>query len=908
MADDKISQNRPGRKALFAGAQIQRDLSVSTDENSFSEFISRTTEIFKDYISGNTDARLAENQADAGLKKFAFDINRFLDKIDIASDDSKTELVENLNEKISKLENENNELSENLSVIQNEFEELRGRADAVNADESGADAKITDEINEQLLKTQSELEDAKKQSDIERKKYDLLLAEKENLIADAKSQTENKEQIISNLEQKLSVLTSGMEENRRIISEKENKISGLLDKLKIAESELLQKEAKLEKIHDEYSHNEEIVSSLEDEKEQLREALKQKSEESEKKSGQIETLKLRSEIIVQENPMPILLTGTDFKIQITNKAYEKISGIPASRLIKMNLRDFEVLEKKGEGIAAVLKTKKQSLAEVKIKLPTGIHFFKQYGIPVRNKEGEIKNILIVYVDITREKEEADAIKEQVRQIDILKKRSETIVQENPMPILLLDKNLRILVTNRAFEEMSGIKESAIIKMNMQDFKAAGMKGDGINSVFSAKKRCYSEVSMEFPSGCHTLEQYAIPIMNNKEEISNILVVFNEITALRKKEKDVLDLMEKAKEESLRLEESAKAVTSNMVSFAEGNLLIEAEIFGTDPLQTLKEKFNESILSFRNLIEDIAEKTNYTESTAEDLRKNNEDIAAATEKLAQNACESSDFTKDLNLQFEKISNGISDLSASIEEISGTTQEVMNKTRMAAAEGRNAAVIGKEAYLKMESVGEISKQSVNEINSLNEEMHKINDIVKLINGIAEQTNMLALNAAIEAARAGEHGRGFSVVAGEVKNLAGESKKATQEIQNLITRIQKNSQDTADSMHHVDEEMRIGIDSTNAAVQALNKIVDEIETASYAMTEISRATDTQAYETNVFMQTIDAASEMTRGNMKRIESIAALAEEISATSQEVGAISNEMHEMSVSLKQSVNKFKVK
>ena len=100
--------------------------------------------------------------------------------------------------------------------------------------------------------------------------------------------------------------------------------------------------------------------------------------------------------------------------------------------------------------------------------------------------------------------------------------------------------------------------------------------------------------------------------------------------------------------------------------------------------------------------------------------------------------------------------INDLSASIEEIASTSQEVMEQASKASQEGNDAATLGEVAAKKMQLVEEISKQTVDEISTLNNQMREINNIVKLIADIANQTNLLALNAAIEAARAGEHGR--------------------------------------------------------------------------------------------------------------------------------------------------------
>ena len=652
-----------------------------------------------------------------------------------------------------------------------------------------------------------------------------------------------------------------------------------------------------------------LAKQLRDENAALKTRLSEPSEDLKKlnaKIEQVENLKKRSETIVQENPMPMLLLNSGLMITVTNKAFEKLSGMSFADIVKMNINDFKVIERKGDKITAAFETRARGTALVRVAFPSGERYLREYAIPIADTYGTVRSILIVYNDITKETEESADIQKKIKQIDALKKRSETIVQENPMPILLLDTGMRILVTNKAFCTMSGISEDHILGTRIDKFNVIERKGDDITEVLKSRHRTYSEVKVRFSGTDHILQEYAIPILGANHEVSNILVVYNDITMLRKNENDVRDLIASAKQESAYLEESAKLITANMVGLSNGDLITHAEIHRDDPLATLKEKFNESVDSFRGVLSDIGNKTTRIEETAESLRRNNDDIIAATEKLATNACESSDNMHNLDIQFKDISMGVSDLSASIEEISSTAQEVMKKTQFATEEGKQAAVIGKEAYEKLQAAGEISKKSVDEINSLNAEMLKINDIVKLISGIAEQTNLLALNAAIEAARAGEHGRGFSVVAGEVKNLAGESKKATIDIQDLISSITKNSEKMTDSMRHLDDEIQQGITSTNAAINALNRIVEDIEIAFDSMIEISRATETQATNTNDFMQFIDKAREMTHDNISKIDSIAGLSEEISATTHELGDISHTMHDMSVELSTAMGRFK--
>ncbi|ELP4432265.1 methyl-accepting chemotaxis protein [Vibrio vulnificus] len=182
-----------------------------------------------------------------------------------------------------------------------------------------------------------------------------------------------------------------------------------------------------------------------------------------------------------------------------------------------------------------------------------------------------------------------------------------------------------------------------------------------------------------------------------------------------------------------------------------------------------------------------------------------------------------------------------LASATEEVSVTTQEVSNSlefvTQISRASNQAAEDGGKiisEAIGSLEQVAQILNSATGHISQLEEASSKIDSVMDIINGIAEQTNLLALNAAIEAARAGEQGRGFAVVADEVRSLAVRTVDAVSEITGTIQTMKNESAEVIQYISSSGQTIEKGQQKGHEAMDALKHITAKADEANH-QTEI-------------------------------------------------------------------------
>jgi methyl-accepting chemotaxis protein len=226
-------------------------------------------------------------------------------------------------------------------------------------------------------------------------------------------------------------------------------------------------------------------------------------------------------------------------------------------------------------------------------------------------------------------------------------------------------------------------------------------------------------------------------------------------------------------------------------------------------------------------------------------------AAGEIHLGTNALASD--TGEISEQINKQASSVEETSASMEQLAATVQQ--NAANME----QTQQLVG-ETSLAVHQGGETVTHAVSTMDDIREASKRIEDITRVIESIAFQTNILALNAAVEAARAGEHGKGFAVVAQEVRALAGRSANAVKEIEQLIgDTLRKVSEG-----HALSEQTRLAMDD----------IIIHIDNISQLVTEINHASREQSAgigQVNLAMTHIGEASHINADRVSRSEQTA-------------------------------------
>jgi len=270
---------------------------------------------------------------------------------------------------------------------------------------------------------------------------------------------------------------------------------------------------------------------------------------------------------------------------------------------------------------------------------------------------------------------------------------------------------------------------------------------------------------------------------------------------------------------------------------------------------------------------------------DDLTKTFEDVAgnlvtsvsSAASEMEVTAQSMASVSEETSRQATTVAAAAEQASANVQTVAGAAEELTSSIREIARQVENSTTIARAAADK-------ANDTRRTMQSLANAAGRIGEVVNLITDIASQTNLLALNATIEAARAGEAGKGFAVVANEVKALANQTARATEEIGRQIADVQS---------------------ETRQAVGAIEEIATVISEISETAASIASAVEQQNAATNEIARNVQEASQGTAEVSTNITGVTQAAGETGAAAEQVTAATGQLNQTAETLKKEVEKF---
>lgn len=337
----------------------------------------------------------------------------------------------------------------------------------------------------------------------------------------------------------------------------------------------------------------------------------------------------------------------------------------------------------------------------------------------------------------------------------------------------------------------------------------------------------------------------------------------------------------------------------------GDFTVQGTYQSKDEIGVLTNSFNETFASLREVLQKVKSSSDHVDNTSQELMANVEQSTSAAEHVVASIQEIASGSEQTKYRLEENAIVIDHVATGFADIREHIQEVQRLASISFEVAQEGTTIVEKNLAQMQNIKKSIQQSNNVVQTLSNQVGEVDEILKAIEGISQQTNLLALNAAIEAARAGEHGKGFAVVADEVRKLAEQSMNATKSVGTILANIKQDTAESVQIMDVVYTEAENGLAITENTSNKFQDILMHTTEIAPVMTKATHAVEEIVGDFNTFTSSADSILSIAISNSTNSEMVSAASEQQAAAMEDMNHSSRGLAHVATELNEVVKKF---